>query len=55
MLVMGLAPSIWMPTIENRIGTPAVIRPETTRPDLRGMNVLPDSGLSVSANEEGRQ
>jgi NADH-quinone oxidoreductase subunit M len=53
MLVMGLAPSIWMPTIENRIGTPAVIRPETTH--LRGMNVLPDAGLSVPANEEGRQ
>ena len=45
MLVMGLAPAIWIPTIENRIGTPA----------LRGSTVLPASSLSVSFRGEGQQ
>ena len=44
MLVMGLAPSVWIPTIENRIGTPAV----------KGSNILPESGLSIPIDEEGR-
>ncbi len=50
MLVMGLAPSLWIPTIENRIGTPAVSVPE-----IQGMNILPQSSLSVSMEEEGRR
>ena len=33
MLVMGLAPSLWIPSIENRIGTPA----------LKGMSGQPQS------------
>ena len=45
MLVMGLAPSVWIPTIENRIGTPAV----------KGSNVLPESELSLPMVGEGRQ
>ncbi len=42
MLVMGLAPSIWIPSIENRIGTPA----------LRGTAVLPVSSLSNDLHGE---
>jgi len=45
MLVMGLAPAIWIPTIENRIGIPA----------LRGSTALPGSSLSVSFQGEGQQ
>ncbi|MGB7548915.1 MAG: proton-conducting transporter membrane subunit, partial [Terracidiphilus sp.] len=45
MLVMGLAPSLWFPSIENRIGTPA----------LRGMSVLPESSLSVAMHGEGQR
>jgi len=48
MLVMGLVPSLWIPTIENRIGTPAVSVPE-----IQGMNILPQSSLSISMEEEG--
>ena len=45
MLVMGLAPSLWMPSIENRIGAPA----------LKGSTALPASSLSVSFHGEGPQ
>ncbi|MDE3187741.1 MAG: NADH-quinone oxidoreductase subunit M [Acidobacteriota bacterium] len=45
MLVMGLAPSLWMPSIENRMGAPI----------LKGSTALPDSSLSVSFQGEGRQ
>lgn len=45
MLVMGLAPSIWIPSIENRTGTAA----------LRGSTTLPASSLSVSFHGEGQQ
>jgi NADH-quinone oxidoreductase subunit M len=44
MLVMGLAPSLWLPSIENRIGAAA----------LRGSNVLPESTLSVAMHGEGK-
>ncbi len=42
MLVMGLAPSIWIPSIENRVGTPAV----------KGSTVLPVSSLSNALHGE---
>jgi NADH-quinone oxidoreductase subunit M len=45
MLVMGLAPSIWIPSIENRIGTPA----------LKGPAVLPDSTLSNDLHGEAQR
>jgi len=45
MLVMGLAPAIWIPSIENRIGTPA----------LKGSTALPTSSLSVSFRGEGQK
>ena len=45
MLVMGLAPSLWIATIENRIGTPA----------LKGSTALPESSLSVPMRGEGQQ
>lgn len=45
MLVMGLAPSIWIPSIENRAGSAA----------LRGSVHLPVSSLSVSFQGEGKQ
>ena len=43
MLVMGVAPSVWIPTIENRIGTPAV----------QGSNVLPESGQACRWSGRG--
>ena len=45
MLVMGLAPSLFIPAIENRIGAPA----------MRGSTALPVSSLSVSFQREGQQ
>ncbi|MFZ0744269.1 MAG: NADH-quinone oxidoreductase subunit M [Terracidiphilus sp.] len=45
MLVMGLAPSLWIPTIENRVGNSA----------LKGSMALPESSLSVPVHGEGRQ
>lgn len=45
MLVMGLAPSLWFPSIENRIGIPA----------LRGTSVLPESSLNVAMHREGQR
>ena len=44
MLVMGLAPSFWFPSIENRIGATA----------LRGSNILPESGVSAAMHGEGQ-
>jgi NADH-quinone oxidoreductase subunit M len=45
MLVMGLAPSLWIPAIENRVGAPT----------LKGSTALPASSLSVSFHGEGQQ
>ena len=45
MLVMGLAPSPWISTIENRIGTAA----------LRGSTIVPDSTLSTAMHGEGQR
>lgn len=45
MLVMGLAPSLWMPSIENRAGSP----------DLRGAIVLPSSHMNIALHREDRR
>lgn len=45
MLVMGLAPSLWIPAIENRIGTPAV----------KGLTALPVSSVSVPMPGEAQR
>ncbi|MGA7857490.1 MAG: NADH-quinone oxidoreductase subunit M [Terracidiphilus sp.] len=45
MLVMGLAPSIWIPSIENRVGTPV----------LRGSTGLPASSLSNALQGEAKR
>jgi NADH-quinone oxidoreductase subunit M len=45
MLVMGLAPSLWIPAIENRVGAPV----------LRGMTALPEASLSVALHGEGQR
>ncbi len=45
MLVMGLAPSLWIPAIENRVGAPA----------LKGSTALPASSLSVSFQGEDQK
>jgi NADH-quinone oxidoreductase subunit M len=45
MLVMGLAPSLWIPTIENRIGTSAVKR----------STVLPETSLRTPMQGEGQR
>jgi len=45
MLVMGLAPSLWIPSIENRIGTPA----------LKGMSGQPQSSPSAPIRMEGQR
>lgn len=45
MLGMGVAPSIWLPTIENRTGPPT----------LKGSITLPQPSLSLAAPGEGRQ
>ena len=45
MLVMGLAPSFWITTIENRIGTPAVQR----------STVLPETSLRTPMQGEGQR
>ena len=45
MLVMGVAPSLWIATIENRIGAPA----------LKGSTAMPESSLSVPMRGEGQQ
>ncbi len=42
MLVMGIVPSLWINTIENRAGSPA----------LKGSAVSPQAGLSVAAHAE---
>ena len=44
MLVMGIVPSLWINTIENRAGSPA----------LKGSAVSPQAGLSVAAHAEIR-
>lgn len=44
MLVMGLAPSLWFPSIENRIGATA----------LRGSGILPESGASAAMHGENQ-
>ena len=45
MLGMGVAPSIWLPTIENRTGPPT----------LKGSITLPQPSLSLAASGEGQQ
>ncbi len=45
MLGMGVAPSIWLPTIENRTGPPT----------LKGSITLPQPSLSLAAPGEGQQ
>lgn len=45
MLVMGLAPSLWINTIENRTGPPA----------LKGSSALPQASLSIVAPAGGQQ
>ncbi len=45
MLIMGLAPSIWIPSIENRAGSTA----------LRGSATVPASALSTSLHGESQQ
>jgi NADH-quinone oxidoreductase subunit M len=45
MLVMGLAPSLWINTIENRTGPPT----------LKGSTVLSERSLSITLNGEGQQ
>jgi NADH-quinone oxidoreductase subunit M len=45
MLGMGLAPSIWLPTIENRTGPPI----------LKGSITLPQPSLNLAAPGEGQQ
>jgi NADH-quinone oxidoreductase subunit M len=49
MLVMGLAPSLWIPSIENRVGTPVLT------PALRGSTALPETTLSVASHGEGQR
>jgi len=44
MLVMGLAPSLWINTIENRTGPPT----------LKGPSALPQASLSITIPREGR-
>jgi NADH-quinone oxidoreductase subunit M len=44
MLIMGLAPSLWINTIENRIASPA----------LRGSTALPETSSFVALHGEGR-
>jgi len=50
MLVLGLAPSLWIPSIENRVGAPTL-----TTPVLRGSTVLPESTLNVASHGEGQR
>jgi len=49
MLVLGLAPSLWIPAIENRVGAPNL-----TMHELRGSAVLPESNLNVALHGEAR-
>jgi NADH-quinone oxidoreductase subunit M len=45
MLVMGVAPSLWITTIENRTGPPA----------LKGSTAVPQASLSIFTPAEGQQ
>jgi NADH-quinone oxidoreductase subunit M len=48
MLVMGLAPSVWINTIENRTGPPS------GPPSLKGSTALPQAKLSVASPAEAQ-